>query len=359
MKNNKIKWKLLVLIFISIPVLAKKEADIQRALNGAMRQYDIPDLSIGIIRSGKTLYTADLHRSGDGTVIAKSGITQFRIASVSKLFTAQAIMQLVEKDAISLDDRISIYIPEFKDPRITIRHILTHYGGLQDRVWPEQFYSDSSFDSYLSKVLNANQDIQPGIKFQYSDTGFNLLGRIISKVSGLSYTSYIEQHILQPSGMHISGYYSGENGLRPSVEPFKNGQIIPQDQRWPFDPHFFPSEGLITNVIDLDRWAKMMLEKNPKILTKTSYEKMLAPLHAAMDGVDVGLGWFMMTRHGIEYTYHIGGIRGYESIFAMDMNGKNAIILLTNSNDVPRWEIVDLIEKTLLDDKINKNISVR
>lgn len=147
MKNNKIKWKLLVLIFISIPVLAKKEADIQRALNGAMRQYDIPDLSIGIIRSGKTLYTADLHRSGDGTVIAKSGITQFRIASVSKLFTAQAIMQLVEKDAISLDDRISIYIPEFKDPRITIRHILTHYGGLQDRVWPEQFYSDSSFDS--------------------------------------------------------------------------------------------------------------------------------------------------------------------------------------------------------------------
>ena len=354
MKKNKIKWKLLVLIFISFPALAEKDADLLNFLSGAMREYDIPDLSIGIIRSGKTLYTADLHRSGDGKVIAKSEPTQFRIASISKLFTAQAVMQLVEKGAISLDDDISIFIPEFNGSGITIRHLLTHYGGLQDRVWPEPFDPKSSFESYLSKVLNANPDIKPGITFQYSDTGFNLLGRIISKVSGLSYTVYIEQHILQPAKMQASGFYSGQKGFYPTVEPFKNGLVISPDQQWPFDSRFFPSDGLISNVKDLNLWAKLILEKSPSILTKASHQQMLLPLHKAMDGSSIGLGWFMMKRNGISYSYHMGGLRGYESIVAIDLTANNAIILLTNSSDVPRWEIVDLIEKTLRNYNLDK-----
>jgi CubicO group peptidase (beta-lactamase class C family) len=356
MKANNIKWNILFLIFISFPVLATQGSKIQKSLIGAMHRYKIPVLSIGVIRAGKTSYIADLHRNNDGTIKIDSGITRFRIASVSKIFTTQAIMQLVEKGKISLDDKVSMYIPELKSSGVTIRQLLTHYGGLQDKVWPEPFDPNSSFNRYLSKVLSANPDIKPGTEFQYSDTGFNLLGKIIFSVSGLSYSTYIEKNILQPSGMHASGYYSGENGLRPSVEPFKNGQIISQDQRWPFDPQFFPSEGLITDVIDLNRWTKMMLEKSPEILKKSSYQEMLAPSHAAMEGASIGLGWFKMTRNGIAYTYHMGGIRGYESIVAMDINTKNAIILLTNSSDVPRWEIVDLIEQTMrADDSIQKH----
>jgi CubicO group peptidase (beta-lactamase class C family) len=202
-------------------------------------------------------------------------------------------------------------------------------------------------------VLAVNPDIKAGIKFHYSDTGFNILGNIISKVSGLSYPTYIQRYILQPSEMNASGFYSGVNGLSPGVEPYKNGQIIPQDQRWPFDPQFFPAEGLITTVSDLSLWVNEVLAKNPKLLTKISHQQMLAPQHnPTWENTRIGLGWFMVKRNGIEYTYHMGSVRGYESIIAMDINASSAIILLTNSSDVPRWEIVDLIEKLIKKDSL-------
>lgn len=351
MKFLKIKLKLLVLLFLSIPASATQDAELHDALISVMQQHNIPDLSVGIIRAGKSEYAADLHRNSDGTVKVDSGSTLFRVASITKIFTTQAIMQLVEKGKISLDDKVSLYVPEFKKSGMTIRHLLTHYGGLQDKVWPEPFSLNSNFDHYLSKVLVVNPDIKAGAKFQYSDTGFNILGNIIARVSGLSYSTYIERHILQPSGMFASGYYSGANGLSPSVEPYKNGQLIPQDQRWPFDPQFFPSEGLITNVNDLNHWIKMVLTMDIKLLTKTSYQQMLVPRAAtSWDETRISLGWFMVKRNGIEYTYHMGAIRGYESIVAIDFKTNNAVILLANSSNVPRWEMVDLIEGVMKKD---------
>lgn len=344
MQAYKIKWTLLILLFLSIPVSATQDVELRTALVSAMQQHKIPDLSVGIIRAGKSEYSADLHRNSDGTVHIDSGKTLFRIASITKIFTAQAIMQLVEQRKISLDDKASLYVPELRDSDATIRHLMTHYGGFIDRVWPEPYHVDSEFNAYLSKLLKVNQNSKAGVSFQYSDTGFNLLGNIISRVSGMTYSAYIERNILRPVGMLKSGYYSGANGLMPTVEPFKNGQLIPQDQRWPFDPQFFPAEGLITNINELNRWVKSVLQQNPKLLKKESYQQMIKPSRVAMDASSIGLGWFRMKRNGKDYVYHMGGIRGYESIIVMNTERRDAIILLTNASDTPRWEIVDLIE---------------
>lgn len=342
--NKNLIWKPLVLLLISISALADPNSELQRSLASAMHQYNIPNLSVSVIRSGKTIYVADLDKNSDGTVTTGPGITHFRVASVTKLFTAQAIMQLAEKRKLSLNDKVSLYIPEIKNSEMTIKHLLTHYDGFADKVWPEPFDKNSNFNRYLSKALTANPDVQAGARFQYADTGFNMLGNIVAKVSGLGYSAYIERHILRPIGMRNSGYYSGPDGLRPSVEPFKNGQLIPLDQRWPFDPQFFPSEGLITHVGDLSLWVKAVLTMSPELLTKKSYRQMLVPLKVTDWGeTHISLGWFITRRNNIEYAYHMGGIRGYSAIVVIEPDAKNGIILLTNSSDTPRWEIVDLI----------------
>jgi len=348
MEIKKYVWGSFVSLFISAQVIADKSADLQNALEGVMHKYKISDLSVGVIRSGKTFYMSDLHLQSDGRLITSTGNTQFRIASVSKLFTAQAIMQLQENGKLSLDDKVSAYVSSFSDSQITIKDLLTHYSGLKDRVWPEAFSKESSFDAYLLKVLAANQKIQAGINYEYSDTGFNILGKIASHVSGLNYQTYIERNILKPARMKNSGYYSGPLGIHPTVEPFKNGLPIPLDQRWPYDPQFFPSEGLISNVYDLTRWVKLVLLMDSKLLTKASYEQMLIPrLDTTLEGSRIGWGWFVTQRNDVNYAYHMGGIRGYESILVMQADTGNAIIILSNSTDTPRWEIVDLIEQTM------------
>ena len=352
MKVRKLVSIALVFMCISASAVADKTDTMQEALKGIIHQHKIPDLSVGVIRSGKIVYIGDLHQRNDKILQTETGITRFRIASITKLFTAQAIMQLVEKDKLRLDDDVAVYIPEFKNHHITIQHLLTHHGGLQDKVWPEPFSEDSGFNAYLKNVLAVNPDIKPGIQFQYSDTGFNLLGKVIADVSGLPYHIYIERNILKPALMDNSGYYSGSTGVQPDVEPFKNGQLIPHGQQWPFDPQFFPSEGLISNVNDLSLWVQAVLTRSSKLLSKKSYKQMTTPLEkTSWEETRIGLGWFITRRHQIDYVYHMGDIHGYESVLVMEPSANNAIILLTNSSDVPRWEIVDEIERVLRDDE--------
>jgi CubicO group peptidase (beta-lactamase class C family) len=132
------------------------------------------------------------------------------------------------------------------------------------------------------------------------------------------------------------------------VEPFKNGLLIPVDQRWPYDPQFFPSEGLISNVSDLTRWIKLVLAMDSKLLTQESFEEMLTPrLNTTLERTQIGWSWFITQRNDIQYAYHMGGIRGYESILVMQPKAGNAILILTNSSDTPRWELVDLIERIM------------
>lgn len=354
MRRIKWKWALWMLLLLPVAALANSNKNIEKKLIESMGQNHIHNLSVGIIQSGKLTYLADLYLSESSGIAQSAGIAQpagsalFRIASITKLFTGQAILQLAEKGKLSLDDKVERYIPELKNTEISIRQLLTHHASLQDRVWPEAFNNNSSFDTYIAKVLAANPHIHPSENFEYSDTGFNLLGRIISLTSGQNYTRYIQDHILTPAKMKGSGFYSGINGLQPSCVPFKDGKPIPPDKQWPYDPQFFPSEGLISNAFDLSQWALLVLNKDTRLLSIASYQEMQTPrLATTWPDTRIGLAWFTTARNGQNYSFHMGGIRGYQSIIAMNADTKSAIILLSNTSDLPRWELVDLIKSQL------------
>jgi D-alanyl-D-alanine carboxypeptidase len=161
-----------------------------------------------VARHGKVLLEQSWGLADRESGVAVNSNTQFRIGSMNKMFTAVAILQLVEAKKIGLSDTLAKFLPDYPNKelasKVTIRHLLMHTGGTGDIFGP-------GFDSYRLKLRDHNSYItqfgtrallkEPGAGFQYSNYGFVLLGAVIERVSGMSYYDYVEKYVYQPAGM--------------------------------------------------------------------------------------------------------------------------------------------------------------
>ncbi len=177
-----------------------------------------PGISFGIVVDGQLVYTNSYGYTDIKKKIPASSSSMFRIASMSKSFTAMAILKLEEEGKLDLDDPAYFYIPELKDlkypaadaPHITIRHLLTHGAGFpEDNPWGDRQLADTDKDlmEFIGKQISFSNP--PGIAFEYSNLGFALLGKIVSKVSGKRYQDYIREYIWQPLGMENAEWEYG------------------------------------------------------------------------------------------------------------------------------------------------------
>src|SRR6478672_85088 len=169
-----------------------------------------PGMVYGVMVDGKLVYTGSYGYTNIEKKIPASNTSCFRIASMSKSFTAMAILQLRDAGKLSLDDAAWKYIPEMKNikyltadaPAITIRHLLTHAAGFpEDNPWGDRQLADTDKDllELIGKQLSFSNP--PGIAYEYSNLGFALLGKIITTVSGMRYQDYIKKNIWEPLGM--------------------------------------------------------------------------------------------------------------------------------------------------------------
>lgn len=340
--NIKNSWVLLILI-LSFPSYAietslKKELD--NELASLAKEFGIPALALTVITSGKLVYAQGFGFQGKENKLPVTKNTLFRIASISKLFTAQAVMQLAEKNKLNLDDNISKYLPEMMGSKITIRQLLTHSSGLRDQVRPVPHKNRRSTQDYLKLVSTSLTSGGVASEFNYSDTGFNLLGVIVSVVSGMPFEDYIKLNIFTPAKMSHSGYFDGKQGVAADVLPTYKGSIISHNMRRSHDVAFFPSEGLVSSVSDLAKWTTSTLTFQQSILSQCSYKQMYEPLVKTTWGdIYMGLGWQVYRDDGRMVARHPGSIRGYKSLIVTYPEDMNAIILLTNASETPRFEI--------------------
>ena len=169
-----------------------------------------PGLSYGIVVDGELVHTGNYGFTDIDKKISVGSSSLFRIASMSKSFTAMAILKLRDEGKLNLDDPAEQFIPELKNikyptadaPRITIRHLLTHGAGFpEDNPWGDRQLSDSDKDlmQFIGKQISFSNP--PGISFEYSNLGFALLGKIVTTVSGKRYQDYIKENIWLPLGM--------------------------------------------------------------------------------------------------------------------------------------------------------------
>ncbi len=237
--------------------LASAFADIDRQFTEFVKTAHVPGAAWGIVIDGELAHAGT---AGVRDVASKAPVdadTVFRIASMTKSFTAMSILRLRDEGKLSLDDPAERYVPELKglryptsdSPRITIRHLLTHSEGFpEDNPWGDQQLSES--EAALSRMMREGIPFSnaPGIAYEYSNYGFAILGRVVSQVSGKPYDEYVSQNILQPLGMTSTT-------LHPSKVP-ENRRAIGyrwEDERWkeePALPHgsFGAMGGMLTSI---------------------------------------------------------------------------------------------------------------
>jgi CubicO group peptidase (beta-lactamase class C family) len=252
--------------------LAPAFSDIDRIFTEFAKTAHAPGAAWGIIVDGELAHSGSAGVREIASNAPVDADTVFRIASMTKSFTAMAILKLRDDGKLSLDDPAERYVPELKglpyptsdSPRITIRHLLTHSAGFpEDNPWGDQQLSDSEED--LSRMLRAGIPFStaPGTAYEYSNYGFAILGRVVSRVSGIAYEDYVTAAILKPLGMTSTT-------LHPSrVDPKRRAVGYRwEDERWkeePSLPHgsFGAMGGMLTSIRDLSRYVGAYLDAFP------------------------------------------------------------------------------------------------
>jgi CubicO group peptidase (beta-lactamase class C family) len=325
--------------------LAAAFADIDRLFTDFTTQQHVPGAAWGVVVDGELAHAG---ATGFRDVSSKAPVdadTVFRIASMTKSFTAMCILKLRDEGKLSLDDPAEKYVPELKaltypttdSPRITIRHLLSHAEGFpEDNPWGDRQLADT--DAQLSQMIKGGIPFSnaPGLAYEYSNYGFAILGRIVSNVSGMKYTDFVTANVLRPLGMTSTT-------LEPATVPanrLAHGYRW-EDNAWKDEPllsngSFGSMGGMLTSVRDLSRYVGLFLSAwpprdGPEIgpIKRSSLREMQqvwrpAPASAARDRAtgavqlnSGGYGFGLRVSQSCSYRHivaHGGGLPGFGSV---------------------------------------------
>lgn len=239
----------------------------------------------------------------------------FEIGSLTKQFTAVAILQLIEQGKLSLNDPITKYIPDYpiKENIITIHHLLSHTAGIPNYTnmekWSSVWRQELTLSETIALFKNAPLDFKPGDEFSYSNSGYILLGYIVEKVSGLNYTTYLEEKILKPSGMLNTQFGSHDKIIKNRASGYQKSNSLVNAEYLSFSqPH--AAGALMSTVDDFLLWNKALrnntlLKKETLQLAETNYKTTTGK------SINYGYGWMLNELYGSPTVEHGGGIFGF------------------------------------------------
>ena len=264
--------------------------------------------------------------------------TAFQLASVSKQFTAMAIMMLKEEGDLDYDDSVQQYLPDFPYHGITIRHLLTHRSGLSnytyfsDELWPDR------------KVPITNQDVlnlmythqprpytKPDVRFNYSNTGYAILASIVEEASGMPFAIYLQKHIFEPLKMRNTFAFSKD--VITMTGKVAAGHTAGRRRRWPdYLDYVLGDKGLYSTVEDLHKWEQALYtQKLVKRKTLAEAFKGSRPETEKKKDEDYGFGWrIMQVESGDTIQYHGGLWHGYSTYLLRNPKDQSSIIVLSN-----------------------------
>ena len=274
--------------------------------------------------------------------------TRFELASVSKQFTAAAILQLADSGKLNVDDLVSKYYPASPPSwkGMTIHHLLTHTSGLPENEW-EHFYKGKCAPYTTEEQVKTFRDrplgFQPGSSWQYRNTEYYLLAFIIEKLSGESYPAYLAHHIFEPLKMTHSGFATMAAILPQMSEGYsREGSTLVRREY--FDRSMETGAGgIYTTAEDMLRWNKGL--DSPGLLSAQALDFMFT----AHPPGNYGAGWFIDTSPRRK-IYHEGGDPGFAAFEARYPDQHVVIVVLSNEDDSPVRDIADALAKHIFGD---------
>ncbi len=289
--------------------------------------------SILVAENGKVVYKKGFGMANMEWGISNQPDTKFRIASITKQFTAALVLQLVEEGKIRLDGKITDYLTDYRKDtgeKVTIHQLLNHTSGIPDyKNVSSNPYSPADF---VKKYVSGDLEFEPGSRYKYNNGGYSILGAIIEKVAGKSYETVLQERILKPLGMTNSGYAHNSTLLEKhagSYEKTPNGYI-----NAPYIDMSIPyaAGSLYSTVEDLFKWDQSLYED--KILSAESKRLMFTPgLSNYGYGIRITDQPIGKSDRKTKVIWHGGGgINGFGSLISRAVEKRQTVIILDNGS---------------------------
>lgn len=332
----------LVLILTAHPGLAANQISIDSVIQDFMRQSHVSGGAVAIIKDGTVIHAAGYGLDSLGNPVTPA--TPLRIASMSKSFTAVAIMQLVDEGKIELDLPLSTYLPEITTSSpsgqpLTVRHLLNQTSGLVPSVSSEYAHpTRRSLAEAAADVHAITLATAPGASFAYHNQNYMLAARVVEVVSGQPYAQYVQQHIFEPLAMQ----HSVETTLCSDHVPgLTNGHILLFNQAIAApEPMALcaGSGGVVSTADDMVKWLKVHTAQGRRsdgtsLLSAVS----LATLHTPpSQASDYAMGWHRKTSAtGKTLIEHSGSLMTFTSAMVFNPATKTGVVVLLNTNSLP------------------------
>jgi len=323
----------LFLFLGSITPLASQDIDLiaDEYLRGYMATNRFSG-SVLIAQKGEILFKKSYGLADHEHNVPNTPKTKFRIASLTKQFTAVAILQLQEKGLLNVNDPLSRYIVDYPNgERITIHHLLTHTSGIPNFTVAEDEKArvqPFSLEMTIGKFKNLPLAFSPGEKFEYCNAGYYLLGYIIEKVTGKDYAAVIKQNIFEPLGMTNSGYDYNQLVLKNRARGYNREKNELANASYIHMANVHASGGLYSTIEDMYLWDRALYTE--KLIKQNTREQMFTPFTE-----NYGYGWGIVTLFNRKMVGHNGDMEGFQANISRFIEDDVCIIILSNFGHTP------------------------
>jgi CubicO group peptidase (beta-lactamase class C family) len=309
---------------------------------------DVPGASLLVIRDGKPVVRRSYGQSNLEDHIAATPETNYRLASVTKQFTAAAILLLIQDGKVALDDPLKKWLPSLPSAvdSVTITHVLTHTSGIIDYedVMPAGTVAQLH-DADVLRLLEAQDStyFKPGASYRYSNSGYSLLALIVQRASGKSFATFLRERVFMPLGMsHTVAYVEGISTVsnRAFGYTMKDGVWTRRDQST--TSAVLGDGGIYSSIDDLAKWDAALYDT--RLLSDDSRRLAFTP-HTATDQPDVkyGFGW----RITGETLWHSGETAGFRNVIVRNPSRKLTVVLLTNRDNPAPYETALAVARSI------------
>jgi len=346
----------LLLLIVTRTVAQQSHAEEQLKIDSLLKTIykpDLPGISIAILKNEVLFFKKNYGLSNLETKTSLESNTRFNIGSLTKQFTAFAILQLVESKKLSLDDHLDKFFPTLNKKvaaTMTVKELLTHSSGLVDHY--ELTNTKNMKHAHMNDVLAAIQNADstyfvPGTHFRYSNTAYCLLGLIIEKTSGMTYAEYLRKNIFMPLGMNQTVVWNEKEDIKNEAFGYDFDSTWGSFKKSGANENiFFSTEGdggIYTSIEDYLKWFTAL--QSGKISPKEMIRLARSP-HFPIDKenhLSYGYGWFIDESSAPFIVYHSGSNGGFRA-YSFSIPEKNFLILIfSNRDDVDLEKLIKKI----------------
>jgi CubicO group peptidase (beta-lactamase class C family) len=309
-------------------------ADLSGLVREAQAKERIPSFSAAAVGHGELVWQEARGLADVETETEATTDTQYRVGSITKTFTAAAIMQLRDAGELDLDDRLELHVPDASHGAPTLRRLLGHLSGLQREmpgyVWETLQFPDRA--GLVSGLAEAKQVLPPGARWHYSNLAFALLGEVVARRSGLEYEDYVRERLLEPLRLTRTTFDQTQPAANAYyVDPYADRVHLEQNV---IKGAFAPAGSLWSTTADLARWGMVLVEGAEGVLGKETVEEMRR-FQSMADLEEWKLGWglgLMLLREGDRILVgHLGSMPGFLAGLALSPNERSGAVVLVNS----------------------------